>query len=111
MYAEETVLTVKFKYGLFYTVYPPENPIPFLQASLGFGDQLGKYGNISMSLGYKYLLSYYTYEIYYYFDNTADVNPPLEETFSLAQNISEIHLQIAYSFGIKKKQKSNPTLK
>jgi hypothetical protein len=94
----EYVLSVTYRYGLLYTIYPPKNPVPFLQGYLGFGDHIGKNGNIGIGMGYKYLLSKYNYEMYYYFNNY--ISQPVVETFTISKKISELSINVSYSFGM-----------
>jgi len=101
-YATENISTLSFKYGLFYTIDTPKNPLPFIQGSIGFGDKLGKNGNISLGLSYKLLLSDFSYNLYYYFSDYT--NPPVESTFTLKQKLSDISIDAAYSFGFNKRR-------
>lgn len=107
MYNSETVFSVTYKYGLFFTMIPPKNPIPFLQGYIGFGDHLGKNGNISIGAGYKLLLSKFKYEMYYYFQNSN--SPEVEQTFPITTTVSELSIDFAYTFGLSKRKSVKKT--
>jgi hypothetical protein len=104
MYNYETLFSAVFKYGLFYTIYQPVYPVPFAQVFVCFGDKIGKHGNIQVGVGYKYILSTYTGEMYYYFKNLNSTNDATEETFTLDKSVSEINFQITYAFDLCKKK-------
>lgn len=98
----DTVFTSVYKYALFYTLYPPKDPIPFLQAYVGIGEYFPHFGNIKLGLAFKYYLADFEHEIYYYFNNS--VSPSQKSIAVEARKAFSLHLDIAYSFALNKKR-------
>lgn len=93
--ADETIFTTTFRYGLYYTMYTPKDPIPFLQAYVGILEGFGPKANFGLGIGYKYLLSSFEFELYNYFKNFN--SPPAIIGYTrINRNLSDISLRLTY---------------
>lgn len=93
--SDETIFTTTFRYGLYYTMYTPKDPIPFLQAYIGILEGFGPKANFGIGVGYKYLLSNFEFELYNYFKNFN--SPPAIIGYTrISRKLSDISLRLTY---------------
>lgn len=95
-YQYRMIESISFRDGLFYTLIPPKNPIPFLQVNIGLSEKLSEKSQIRFSAGIKQQFSDFTHELYYYEKN--DVEEPIIITQTISRKVTYYTFDLAYIY-------------
>lgn len=95
-YQDRTIESISFKDGLFYTLKPPKNPIPFIQAGVGLVEKINDKNSLRFNLGLKQQLSDFSHELYYYEKN--DVQDPVIVTQTISRKVTYFTFDLVYIY-------------